>query len=93
MYGASFLIEGEQPQRGLETLEHAHALLRSNLDIQLMLAQLYMRLDRDAEARELLKTVETWGHGSGQADSARKLLEELSGPREESAPERGAAAR
>ena len=92
MYGASFLIEGEQPERGLETLEHAHALLRSNLDIQLMLAQLYMQLDRDTEARALLQTVETWGHGSGQADRARVLLEELNDPREEPAPEPSAAA-
>jgi tetratricopeptide (TPR) repeat protein len=90
MYGASFLIEGEQPERGLETLEHAHALLRSNLDIQLMLARLYMRLDRNAEARELLRTVEAWGHGSGQADEARELLEELNNQREESAHQPGA---
>jgi hypothetical protein len=77
MYGSSFLIAGEEPERGLETLEHAHALLRSNLDIQLLLGRLYMRLDRDAEARELLQRVEAWGHGSGQADRARELLEEL----------------
>jgi tetratricopeptide (TPR) repeat protein len=93
MYGASFLIEGEQPERGLETLEHAHALLRSNLDIQLMLARMYMRLDRGTEARELLRTVEAWGHGSGQVDQARELLEELEEAHAaESAPEGGASA-
>jgi len=77
MYGSSFLVEGEEPERGLETLEHAHDLLRSDLDIQMMHATLYMRLDRDAEARDLLQTVVTWAHGKGEADAARALLGEL----------------
>jgi tetratricopeptide (TPR) repeat protein len=79
MYGSTFLIEGEEPERGLETLEHAHALLRSDLDIKMMLASLYIELDRDAEARELLQTVVAWAHGEGQADAARELLRQLDG--------------
>jgi FimV-like protein len=77
MYGATFLLEGEDPARGLETLEHAHAMLRSDLDIQLMLAQAYIQLERSTEARELLQRVVAWGHGQGQADVARGLLDEL----------------
>jgi hypothetical protein len=52
-----------------------------------------MRLDRDAEARDLLQMVEAWGHGSGQADKARELLEELDdSQRAESALQRDASA-
>jgi tetratricopeptide (TPR) repeat protein len=77
MYGSTFLLEGEEPARGLETLQHAHAMLRSDLDIQLMLAEIYIQVERGAEARELLQKVVAWGHGQGQADRARVLLDEL----------------
>jgi FimV-like protein len=53
--------------------------LRSDLDIKMMLASLYIELDRDAEARELLQTVVAWAHGEGQADAARELLRQLDG--------------
>jgi Tfp pilus assembly protein PilF len=88
MYGASFLVEGEDPERGLDTLEHARAMLRSNLDIQLMLAQLYMKTGRRAEARDLLETVVTWAHGEDLADEADVLLAELNGPRGENPTDR-----
>lgn len=88
MYGSTFLIEGEEPERGLETLEHAHAMLRSDLHIAMTLATLYMRLDRDADARELLQTVVAWAHGEEQADAARALLDEIGDAESGSAAER-----
>ena len=36
MYGATFLLEGEETQRGLEPLEHASRMLPSSVEIKLL---------------------------------------------------------
>lgn len=77
MYGSTFLTEGDDPSRGLETLEHAHALLRSNLDIQILLAELYIATGRGDEARGLLERVMAWSHAERQLTAARHLISTL----------------
>ncbi|MCK6371200.1 MAG: tetratricopeptide repeat protein [Gammaproteobacteria bacterium] len=76
MYGSSFLLEGEDPARGLETLEYAHELLPSEPGIKMLLAQLYIAVERPDDARALLRAVATWEHGN-EADVARNLLARL----------------
>ena len=76
-YGESFLLPGEESERGLESLEHAHRLLRSDLGTQLALAELYMKLDRDDDARALIQNVLAWRHGKAHEERAEELLEEL----------------
>lgn len=77
MYGSTFLVDGEAAARGVETLEHAHGLLQSNLGIMLMLARAYVEVDRQAEARDLLKTVIAWSHEDEQVEQARALLTQI----------------
>lgn len=77
MYGSTFLGDGQDAGRGLQTLEHAERLLPSNLDIKLLLARLYARLGRRDDARELALTVIGWGHDEETKQVARDLLAEL----------------
>jgi tetratricopeptide (TPR) repeat protein len=79
MYGSTFLMEGEDPSKGLETLEHAHAMLRTDPNTQFLLAQVYARTGRIAEARDLLETLIAWAHDEEQAEVARELLAEVTG--------------
>lgn len=80
MYGSTFLVEGEDPARGIETLEHAHALLRSNLAIKLLLARAYVGVGRLGEARDLLAVILAWSHDDDQLDQARALLDQIDEP-------------
>jgi tetratricopeptide (TPR) repeat protein len=77
VYGATFLADGEDASKGLETLEHAAGLLPANLQIRLWLGEAYAQLDRDDEARALLRTVVAWGTESDIALRAQELLAEL----------------
>lgn len=76
VYGSSFLFDGEDPAKGLETLEYAHQLLPSEPVIKLWLAELYVELARDADARPLLRAIIAWEH-DGQASATRALLAQL----------------
>ncbi len=76
MYGSSFLFPGENPARGVETLEYAHELLPSEPTIKLLLAQAYHAVGRTTEARPLLQAVIAWEH-EGRATVAESLLEQI----------------
>jgi tetratricopeptide (TPR) repeat protein len=77
MYGASYLLPGEDPAAGVEALERAHRLLRSEPSTALLLAALYRRLERPDDARSLVMNVRAWSHG-GPADArAQQILEGL----------------
>ena len=79
MYGSTFLVRGEDSSKALETLDHAHRLLRSNLQITLMLADAYVARTRISKARDLIATVLAWSHSEVQIKKARQLLEEIDG--------------
>jgi len=76
-YGQTFLLEGEEVARGLETLEHAHRMLPSSVEIKIALARLYAKLGRPQQARELALVASTWSHSSEHAEDIQALLEEL----------------
>lgn len=77
VYGATYLLDGEDATKGVETLEYAEHLLASNLQIRIWLAEAYVRVDRDDDARARLETVIAWGHEGPITEKARALLEEL----------------
>jgi tetratricopeptide (TPR) repeat protein len=77
MYGASFLLEGENPEKAAKTIEHAHRLLPSNLEIQLLLARAYAAIEKPDRARELALAVQGWTHDPDQRDEATELLQQL----------------
>lgn len=74
MYGATYLHEGLDVERGIETLEHARSLLPSHLRIRLMLAQAYAAVDRIDDARALLESIVIWGHSEEERAAAEELL-------------------
>lgn len=76
MYGSSFLLEGEDPAKGVEVLEFAHELLPSNTQIKLLLARIYVAAGRRSKARPLLRAIVTWDR-KNSASEAAKLLEKI----------------
>jgi tetratricopeptide (TPR) repeat protein len=77
MYGKSFLAPGEDPARGLETLEHAYSLLPSNTEILRLLARTYVQLDRVDDARPLAERIVAWSHSGDRVEAVDELLTEL----------------
>ena len=74
--GLTYLLEGPDVDKALESLEEAHALLPSQPDIQIALAQAYI-VARDAErARDLLEGLLATSH-EARADQLEKLLAAL----------------
>jgi tetratricopeptide (TPR) repeat protein len=73
MYGATFLLEGEETQRGLEPLEHASRMLPSSLEIKLLLARLYARLGRPLAARSLALAVSSRTHSEALRAEAQEI--------------------
>jgi len=73
MYGATFLLEGEETQRGLEPLEHASQMLPSSLEIKLLLARLYARLGRSMAARSLALAVYSRTHSEATRAEAQEI--------------------
>jgi tetratricopeptide (TPR) repeat protein len=74
-YGASFIADGEDHAKGLDTLEHAAELLPSSFSIRLSLADLYLQLDRAEEARVLLTSIVVWLHPD--APERKQVLEKI----------------
>jgi tetratricopeptide (TPR) repeat protein len=73
MYGATFLLEGEETQRGLEPLEHASRMLPSSVEIKLLLARLYARLGRSMAARSLALAVYSRTHSEATRAEAQEI--------------------
>ncbi len=76
IHGYTFLADGEEAAEGIESLEHAHALLPANLDISLMLARAYVEVERRDEARSLLQNVQMYSHEGSATQLLRELLAE-----------------
>jgi tetratricopeptide (TPR) repeat protein len=76
-YGATFLLDGEDADRGLEALEHAHRMLPASVEIKLDLARLCAEVGRRDEARQLALTVSTWHHSPDQERELQELLAKL----------------
>jgi len=75
MYGYTFLLEGERPDKALEMLEMAEPLLPSDLSIRLGVAMAYFELDEPEEAIARARSVEILSHpGSDLAKRARELI-------------------
>ena len=84
--GMTYLFEGEDVAKGLQSLERAHELLPSQEDIQLQLAAGYLAAENFAEARELLEGLLAISH-TARAEEIEKLLAELPSGAEEIASE------
>ena len=87
MNGASYLVEGEDAAKGVESLEVAHQLLPAQTEIRLLLARGYLAAGDTEKARSQLETLLAWTHAGG-VDEIRALLDSLgaaSPPSEESA--------
>jgi len=77
IYGSTFVREGQDASEGIASLEHAHRLLPSSVDIQLILAEAYTALGRDQEARLFLVRVLNGSHDDAFSHHVRTLLERL----------------
>ena len=78
-YGASHLLEGEEAERGRQTLEHAHRMLPASIRIKIDLARLYAKLGRREDARALALVVATWHHDREDAERLDDLLADVGG--------------
>ncbi len=73
MYGATFLLEGEETQRGVEPLEHASRMLPCSVEIKLLLARLYARLGRSMAARSLALAISSRTHSEATRAEAQEI--------------------
>lgn len=74
LYGATFLVPGEDPQEGLEALEHARQLLPASTEIELLLARVYSRIGRSTLARETLVAALARAHSPWRRAEAEQIL-------------------
>ena len=84
--GRTYLVDGEDVMKAVESLEQAHALLPAQQDIQLLLARAYVAAGASASARELLEGMFAVSHGR-QVRQIEKLLEDLDSPPVKGVPE------
>ncbi len=78
VYGATFLVEGEDPSRGVPWLEQALRLLPSSPWIQLRLAEVYVDVDEKPKAKILLRRILSWSAESDPtAQKAHELMQQL----------------
>jgi len=74
LYGATYLLPGEDPRAGLEALEHARRLLPSSTEIQLLLARVYARTGRSTLARETVIAALARAHSARRRAEAEQIL-------------------
>jgi tetratricopeptide (TPR) repeat protein len=91
MNGATYLFEGEDAIRGVESLEAAHALLPAQKQIRQLLAQAYIAAGESAKARAQLETLLAWTHAGG-VEEIRALLDSLDVAQTQAAGEQAATA-
>jgi len=84
-YGFSYLLEKVNEAKGVATLEYAHTLLPSNINITLMLAQLYVTTGQPIKARPLLQAVSAWG-SARQVEFVDKILADMDKPADTKVP-------
>ena len=74
-HGSTFLLDGEDPRGGLESLRKAHRMQPSSIEIKLDLARLYAKLGEKAKARDLALVVSMWHHAPDLDEELAELLE------------------
>jgi tetratricopeptide (TPR) repeat protein len=74
--GVTYLFGGEDVDKALESLEEAHAILPSQPEIQIMLAQAYIAARDTEHARDLLEGLLAASHEE-RAEQLEKLLAAL----------------
>ena len=57
MYGSTYLLDGQDARKGVNTLEHAKSLLPSSVAIRYMLATLYLKAGENDKARNLALSI------------------------------------
>lgn len=74
--GLTYLFDGEDVAKGLQSLEAAHDMLPSNEEIQIHLAQAYLVAGRVADARPLLENLLAVSH-TARAEQIEEVLAAL----------------
>jgi tetratricopeptide (TPR) repeat protein len=74
LYGASYLIPGEDPAAGLAALEHAQRLLPASQEVDLLLARAHARLGHSAQARERVIGILARTHSARVRAEAEQVL-------------------
>jgi len=77
MYGGTFLAPGEDPARGIDTLEHANRLLPANEQILRLLMTAYVATGATDEARMIVDRLVAYSHAGDRSGDADAILEEI----------------
>jgi cytochrome c-type biogenesis protein CcmH/NrfG len=80
MYGRTFLAVGQDPAQGIETLEHAHRLLRPNAEIRRWLAKAYAMTGQEERARGMLERMLAWSHDDARVERSQEAWQDLVKP-------------
>jgi Flp pilus assembly protein TadD len=80
MYGSTYLLDGQDPTLGVETLERAHELLPSSAEITIRLARLKLATGRPAEARKLALSISIGFHDEEIEERIEEVLAATGGP-------------
>lgn len=77
MYGATFLMAGENADKAVEMLEQAEAILPSNITIRIQLAEAYAAIGENKKAADEARSVLAWSHGESEAaKKASEIIED-----------------
>jgi tetratricopeptide (TPR) repeat protein len=80
-YGETFLLEGEQPERGVDALARAGRMLPASVEVRLLEARVHARLGQRAAARRLALEVISRSHSEAARSEAREILDAVGGAR------------
>jgi tetratricopeptide (TPR) repeat protein len=74
LFGSTFIGYGQDPSRGIETIELANRMLPSNTDILDRLATAYLALDRKDDARGIIERRVAWSHAEDREQQVDAIL-------------------
>ena len=76
MYGATFLVDGDRPDKAIEMLQTAEAILPSSITIRVRLAEAYAAVGDNKRAADEARSVLAWSHPESEAaKTANEILE------------------
>lgn len=75
MYGSTYLLDGQDAKKGLQTLKHAKDLLPASHGIRLLLAQLYLKAGDKESARKVALSIAYSTFGEEMDKQVEKLLD------------------
>lgn len=75
MYGSTYLIEGQDAKKGIETLEHARDLLPSSTPIRYRLALVYLEAGDKVNARRMAKTISITSFSEEMDKRVKEILD------------------